>query len=270
MPRQQGFTLVELVMVIVLLGIVATMSTQFVSLSVRGAIDLGDRQQRALQSVVISEQITRELREAHPLSVRAESQCIEWISALGATTYKNLPVEEASREVLISPLGESVADAIRDNPARFRLAVYGYSVSNFYDNSGDVAPISSPISALEDDGSVTDGKVSLASTHRFNTHSPQKRIYVLKGPVSICQNGDKLYRFENYGLMPSQPSFVDLNNSAGQSVMAANLIANSFRVNSRPISLQRSAVVNFEFILKAQNSEETTRVSQEVQIHNVP
>lgn len=174
MPRQHGFTLVELVMVIVLLGIVATISTQFVNLSVRGAIDLGDRQQRALQGVVISEQITRELREAHPLSVRAGNQCIEWISARGATTYKTLPVEEVSRDVLISPFGESVADAIRNNPARFRLAVYGYSVSNFYDSSGDAAPISSPVSAIEDDGNVSGGKVSLTSAHRFNARSPQK------------------------------------------------------------------------------------------------
>lgn len=55
MSRSSGFTLIELVIVIVLLAIVATISVQFVALSTRGALDVSSRQQRALQSVVISE-----------------------------------------------------------------------------------------------------------------------------------------------------------------------------------------------------------------------
>ena len=118
MPRQQGFTLVELVIVIVLLGIVATISTQFVSLSVRGAIDLGDRQQRALQSVVISEQITREVREAFPLSVRESDGCLEWLPILGATSYQSLPAGAGGNSVTVLPFGQSI-------DAGARLIVYG-------------------------------------------------------------------------------------------------------------------------------------------------
>jgi len=62
MAGRRGYTLIELVMVIVLLGIVATVSVRFVALSTRGALDASARQLRALQSVVISEQLTRELR----------------------------------------------------------------------------------------------------------------------------------------------------------------------------------------------------------------
>lgn len=49
MRRAAGFTLVELIIVIVLLAIVATISVQFVALSTRGAIDVSSRQQRALR-----------------------------------------------------------------------------------------------------------------------------------------------------------------------------------------------------------------------------
>lgn len=278
MRRQSGFTLVELVMVIVLLGIVATISTQFVSLSVRGAIDLGDRQQRALQGVVISEQITREIREAHPLSVRENGNCLEWLPILGATTYETVPVEEADDDILILPFGTNARGAIdksiNDNEAR--LVVYGYSMSSaFYNTSGVATPISPKISGIEDNEGVTDGMVRLEAVHRFKGHSPQKRIYVVRDPVSICQNQKKLYRFEGYELRESQPSFNDLNGSASKGIMSVNLKPGSLQLKILPASLQRSAVVNFAFELAAPASNsnettETTRVSQEVQIRNVP
>lgn len=61
MHRYRGFTLVELVIVIVLLAIVATISVRFVSLSTQGALDVSSRQQRSLAGVVISEQISLSL-----------------------------------------------------------------------------------------------------------------------------------------------------------------------------------------------------------------
>jgi MSHA biogenesis protein MshO len=274
MPRQQGFTLVELVMVIVLLGIVATISTQFVSFSVRGAIDLGDRQQRALQGVVISEQITREVRAAFPLSVRAKKPgCLEWLPILGGTTYVTIPFEDSSNKVLILPFDDDVRQAIGRKEAR--LVVYGYgSLQLLYDfeNAGS-GPVSPVISSILDVPESTQDKVILEAPHRFNQRSPQKRIYAIGKPVSICQNQNvaskKLYRFGNYNSDTTQPSFSDLS-STESGVMSANLSPNSFRLKIEPASLQRSSVVDFAFELTTPNSEETTRVSQEVQIRNVP
>jgi len=93
MRRSRGFTLVELVMVIVLLAIVATISVRFVALSTQGAIDVGSRQLRSFSAVVISEQISRALREALPGSVRVSSDgaCIEWMPVLAASNYLDLP-----------------------------------------------------------------------------------------------------------------------------------------------------------------------------------
>ncbi|MCK5864089.1 MAG: hypothetical protein KAG87_02965 [Marinobacter adhaerens] len=51
--------------------------------------------------------------------------------------------------------------------------------------------------------------------------------------------------------------------------MAANLSANvDFRF--LPATLQRAAVVQFSFTLSSEDGSETTTVSQEVQIRNVP
>ncbi|PXX89393.1 hypothetical protein DIT71_15440 [Marinobacter vulgaris] len=274
MQRQQGFTLVELVMVIVLLGIVATISTQFVSLSVRGAIDLGDRQQRALQGIVISEQITREIREAFPLSVRENGKCLEWLPILGATTYGALPTGSNDSSVEVAPFGQKIR-------AGARVIVYGYgsAPSDLYEsgrgsNLPNPGPVSPEIEEI-DDVDATTITFSGGQTHRFRERSPQKRIYAVDGRVSICQsiNSERLYRYSNYNHGTDQPTSAELEADLNltREVMSANLDDRSLvEWQVTPPLLRRSAVVNFAFVLKALNSAETTRVSQEVQIRNVP
>lgn len=105
MRRAAGFTLVELVIVIVLLAIVATISVQFVALSTRGAIDVSARQQRALQGVVISEQISRELREAFPLSIRVADNCLEWLPIEAGTAYTDLP--DGGNTIAVAPFANT-------------------------------------------------------------------------------------------------------------------------------------------------------------------
>ncbi|MGM0769353.1 MAG: PulJ/GspJ family protein [Pseudomonadota bacterium] len=272
MRGQRGFTLVELVMVIVLLSIVATISVQFVTLSTRGAIDLGDRQQRALQGVVISEQITRAVRAAFPLSVRANGECLEWLPILGGTTYEVLPTGPGANTVQILPFGAEI-------PRGARLIVYGYgsAQSSLY-ASGAAVPSPGPVSPGITGVASNDTEVSFidGAGHRFRERSPQKRIYAVGEPVSVCQkqNGSaqRLYRFSGYSPDGSAPRSFNwlLTNASERGVMSANLVPDSLDWRVTPPSLQRSAVVYFAFGLSAPDGDESTRVSQEVQIRNVP
>ncbi|RCW66571.1 MSHA biogenesis protein MshO [Marinobacter nauticus] len=261
MSRQLGFTLVELVMVIVLLGIVATISVQFVALSTRGALDVSERQQRALHGVVISEQITREVREAFPLSVRENGECLEWLPVIAGTGYESLTTGPGFDEVSIVPFGRAV-------PAGARLVVYGYgsAQSDLYGTSNP-GPVSPAIDAVADSSTT----IKLFASHRFRERSPQQRLYAIASPVSICQVGPWLYRFNGYTASGSQPSAAVLNGGSGtREVMSANLVGGSFNLRVTPPSLRRAAVVNFEFELADRDGDETTRVSQEVQVRNVP
>jgi len=270
MGEQRGFTLVELVMVIMLLGIVATISVQFVALSTRGAIDVGDRQQRALQGVVISEQITREVREAFPLTVRAENgDCLEWRPILGATGYEKLPKGPDFDEIEIQPFGEVI-------PEGAELIVYGYGSDqdDLYD-SKDPGPVSPPINQVDPVDTLVTFRDS-AESHRFQERSPEKRIYAVGSRISICQSqgasGRWLYRYSDYSHDTDQPTASELTGKSSRTreVMSANLVPASLDLRVQPPSLNRGALVHFAFELADPDGDETTEVGQEVQIRNVP
>ncbi|GHD48973.1 MSHA biogenesis protein MshO [Marinobacter persicus] len=261
MRRATGFTLVELVMVIVLLSIVATISVQFVALSTQGAIDVGSRQQRALSSVVISEQISRSLRAALPTSIRTntDQSCIEWMPIIAASTYQGLPVGNTPNSFVALPLPD-------ERSASGRVVVYGYG-SNVYDltNPGPISPLATmpsgtaPVAVTFDNGAI----------HRFSAQSPEKRFYIVDNPRTFCQQGRFLYRYKDYGINATPASNLPVS-MPDREVLAANLRENTLQFDVEPQSLQRGAVVSFRMVLEDTGTRETTNLSQEVQIRNVP
>lgn len=261
MRRRFGFTLIELLMVIVLLSIVSIVSVRFVGLSTQGALDTGARQLRALQAVVISEQITRELRQAFPLSVRNNGSCIEWLPLQAGTNYLNLTSAPGFDEIQIAAFAQVPA------LSGTRAVVYGYgtsstSTSELY-GGADPGPVSEVISAV--DNSASPATITLSGSHQFSSTSPSKRLFVVGEPVSLCQSGRFLHRYSGYAAESSQPT----PPSGTPEVLAANLTG-TVDFQFLPATLQRAAVVQFTFELASDDGAETTMVSQEVQIRNVP
>lgn len=260
MRRSAGFTLVELVMVIVLLAIIATISVQFVTLSTQGALDVGSRQQRALQGVVVSEQVSRELRHAYPISVRTSGSCIEWLPVLTATTYIKRTSGPDFSEIEVVPFSGT------PSLGAARALIYGYgstTVDALYDTS-DPGPVSPLISSI--DNNVSPAVINLSAGHKFNQNSPERRLFVIGSPISLCRSGRFLYRYSDYGINPAQPT---PPTGGTREVLAANL-TDPVNFSVSPPTLQRGALISFTSTLEDPRSGETTTVSQEVQIRNVP
>ncbi|MCM0610899.1 type II secretion system protein [Marinobacter sediminum] len=261
MGRDRGFTLIELIMVIVLLAIVATISVRFVALSTQGAIDVGSRQLRSFSAVVISEQITRSLREALPGSVRvsADGACIEWMPVQAVSNYLNLPSGPNPDSFEAVPLAGGAS-------ASGRIVVYGYG-SNLYSitSPGPVSPTATLPAGTPPVTVAFDGGVN----HRFTAKSPERKFFVIQEPRTFCQQGSFLFRFRNYGIQSSVAALLPTS-VPEREVLAGNLVPASLNFEVVPPTLQRNAVVSFRFQVQSQQSGEVTDVSQEVQVRNVP
>ena len=208
---------------------------------------------------MIAEQISREIRQAMPVSIRtsADGRCVEWMPVVAASTYLNLSLE--------SPISQFTAMALpAGNSVSGRIALYGYG-NNLY-QTGSAGPLSPAATLPAGSGEVT---VTLAQAHHFTTGSPQRRFFVVDNPVTLCQVGSLLYRYQGYGVQSALGSGLPTA-FPGREVLAAELVPSSVSFAFVPPDLQRNAVVQFGFTLMDERSGETTSLTQEVHIRNVP
>ncbi len=201
--RCRGFSLVELVAVIVLLGIVAAASTQFVQFAVGTYSDSTRRDNLTQVGRFAVERITRELRNALPGSVRVDNsgspQCVEFVPVLGATSYINnlAGVSVSSFEVVNFTQPASYADT--------RAVIFPI------DNGSVYASGSQHLAAIDSvTGPASDRlTVNLDTANTFPFDSPQRRVFIVGEPVSFCANDGQLQRYQgdgaSYTLNPSQP-----------------------------------------------------------------
>ena len=90
--RSQGFTLVELVAVLVILGITAALGSGFVVSTFESYDQVQKRSKLIAKGRLAIEQMTRQIRVALPNSVRvsAGGNCIEFMPLIGGANYEGL------------------------------------------------------------------------------------------------------------------------------------------------------------------------------------
>ena len=92
---ENGFTLIELVMVIVLIGALASVSSLFIAQPLEGFIDVNRRVALVDIAQTAIQRMTREMRDALPNSVRLANNgtryAIEFLSTSSGGRYRALP-----------------------------------------------------------------------------------------------------------------------------------------------------------------------------------
>lgn len=283
--QQGGFTLIELIMVIVVLGILSFGTTQFIVNSSQSYMDTALRERQGSAARMAVEKMSRELRSALPHSARVvdldgtpppagtPGDCIEFVPVLSGSIYTSLlaggsaaqfssvPFISGNAPSLGSPLGSAS-----------RVAVYPINTAAIYNLSA-----SSPVSSTVDPASVLVDTVEpiepvavlLDQNHQFPLDSPSRRWFMVANPVTFCFSAEeRLFRYGDYGFLASQP--VPAGGGLVESVPERSLLAVGARGGFMvvPATLQRNALVQLRLDIRERG--EGVAISHEVQLRNVP
>lgn len=276
--KQDGVTLVELVVVMLLLGILAVGMTSYLRIGASMVVDATAVQQTLQQSRFALERVVRELRGAVPNSVRVLNSadqsisCVEFTPLVQSGIYRDLPLYPSRRNWI----GITTISTGWTTAAGQRLSVYPTASDHIYDlaqaRTGVVAAVQN---APDDaDGNANTRRIKLddisGQAMTFITESPQKRFYLLESPVSFCLVGQQLRRYSGYGFSVAQPLPPPVGNG---DVMATGLTNQS----GEPAFLLDEAVLNRNAVLHlfwrfspARDVGQDLFFNHEVHIPNVP
>lgn len=279
MPRSElGFTLVEMVTVILILGILVVGVSSFIIFGTRIFVESSSVDQVLSQSRFAVERMTRELRSAVPNSVRLNGngltyQCVEFVPIEASTTYLSMPIAP-SAAALTGTVILNATDNIKDNQY---IWIYPLADSDVYNSARQKrAQIKTFTPLGEPPNPANQVTLTFMASTRFAEASPRQRIYFGSSPVSYCfekapsSNELTLKRYTGYGVNASQPTPTDMSSG----VLMAQNVANDLSNNADlPLILTPSSLVNNAMVHlqpRFNVNGETFQYRHQVQVINVP
>lgn len=279
--QHQGFTLVELILVIILLGIVGVGTANFIRSASNIYVDVSQRESLLRGASFAVERFTRELSTAVPNSVRiggnAAVHCVEFVPINWSSFYLDLPLASNSTSN-IETIEMSSIDGVAYVPNANELAiVYPLTPSHVYDPSTQRAQ---PILSCSDDGdgdcaTLDDGDkvIQLEVANDYPLSSPTSRVYLANTSISYCVRNQSLYRHVG-GVAVNQPIYTSggslmaqgLNNVLSASPATNPQITDPFQ--SIAATLQRNGYTRANFLFS--RDDEQISIVKEVQVPNVP
>lgn len=259
MPHlSRGFTLVELITVMVILGILSIGTVRFITDSSSGFASTISRTELAGDARFAVERLGRALRDALPGSVRVNGTCLEFIPVVAGSTYVTLPVATPATEFRAVPV------APLPLPPGARVAVYPSGAVYQLSSIAIVSPTVS-VSAPNADNEVT---VTMAAAHRFPAESPSNRFFLVTEPVSYCVDGDALWRYQGYGFAAVQPTPAGLPAALPDRALITQSVSSPAPFSVAAATLTRNAVVDID--LSFERGGDSVALQHLVQVRNVP
>ena len=256
----RGFTLIELITVLVILAVLGAVSSQFVVDSINSYYSTIRRAELIAQGRQALERISRQVRLALPHSLRTTNggACLEFIPISGGGSYiGDLPDQNnGAAAISIVPTGGYQIDSLWSQDY---IYVGALNTTEIYSASGAYASIA----GAEDHG---DSNLSLAASHQFLRNSPTQRFFLAGNPVSFCLNGGQLGYYSSYASSPTDGGSVSPAADAND-LIAGNVSAIApFNVTvSNP---QRNSMV--DITISFSRGGESVLLNQQVVIRNVP
>lgn len=300
--RQAGFSLLELILVIVLLGVLASGAGLLITTPIQAYNDQLRRTQLVDQAELSLRQIARDIRRALPNSIRIQQNvgtggwALEMANTLDGARYRDEPggtlpgstyvsandiLDFSSADTDFNFLGDTNTPA--PTPVILtgrRLVIYNTASTNFYTdvtaggNSGIVTPTGS-ILTLSQNG--IEQHLNINPGFQFTQQSPGQRAFFVDGPISyICDPSvgqTTMVRYNNYAFQSTQPTsasaFAGLPApSAFQTGSVATQIS-ACSIAYAPGTAQRGGIITLGLTLNDPTGEAITLLHQ-VHVVNVP
>lgn len=266
----RGFTLIELIVVIVIAGILAAMGGALIVQPVTGYLDLSRRTRLVDQAEMALRRMQRDIRQALPNSVRLTSsggnQYLEILHTVDGGRYRTqddastLPAEDIL-DFSMADNGFDVLGALRAVPTVGQeLVVYNYASSgangNAYWGTPDNLAVVGAGSSLN--------YIALNPAVNFANSSPFHRFFLLSGPVTYaCEDGDlNRYSGPAYVRTQTQPTSFPVSPAL---VTRGNV---SCRFDYDPGAGQRAGLITLELSLS--EAGENITLLHQIHVVNAP
>lgn len=272
--QQNGFSLIELIIVIVISGILAGMTTSILKLPIKAYIDSTRRATLTDAAESTIRRMQRDIRRALPNSIRisADQSTIELLHLVDGGRYRRYTDNTAS-----PPIGDILDFSIADTS----FDVLG-ALSNFTNvTTGSDRVVVYPLNSTGSDPYAGDNLsvIQAGSTNssinfsafQFPLQSPDQRFFIIDTPITYrCNtaagtaNARVLERYQSYPIQATQPLPPPVANRA---IQANNIAACQFQYNSG--SSTRSAVVTINLTL-TDDAGESVNLIHQVHLDNQP
>jgi len=281
--KTKGFTLIELVIVIVLLGVLSVGISGFLKLGSEMFVDVKSRSEILATARFAMERLNRELRSALPNSVlsnpitgfdTSEIQCIQYTPILNTAHYLDIPTADANepQSNVLSIVEFNNNGLTLDGTSDADVIVYPVTSDDVYSSTSNKVQRLENIT-LDTSKAINNSKqwdLNFTNNILFETDSPTGRLYFIGAKVSYCVKRSELKRFVgNNPFDDTAPaSFFDTSGV----LMATDLLFDStqgeypFRVSEATQSRHSTALIKLIF----NRNEESIVFNNEVHIPNAP
>lgn len=272
--EQRGFTLIELVVVMMLISIVAVMAVEVVDRPLHQFMEQTRRAELTDSAAHALSRMAREIRGGLPNSVRTgTANALELLNVVDGERYRTDPPGAAAARLDFSAADDSfntlgALGGIGSFSAHY-LAIYplGQPGADPYADAVMTPAMNITVAATATPGPPgTDGefRITMSAAHQFPFESPAQRVYLVEQPVSYICAGGRMERYAGYAVMAAQPI------TGAATGVSGSLVAD--RVESCTFTYvavsARRALVTLEIVLNSDG--ERVRLLRQVHVDNAP
>ena len=273
----QGFTLIELIMVIVIMGVVGGMVAVFMRSPIEAYLASGRRAGLTDVADTTLRRVSRDLRVALPNSIRTPAaQCIEFIPTKTGGRYRTEELVAGDNTSLDFSTADTTFNMLGSNsalPADQRIAagdlvvVYNLGIpgATAYANDNTATVSGAPVVA----GTPPETSIPI-SAKKFPLASASNRFHVVPAAEPVvgyaCPGDGTLRRYVRNLPYPAPAACPTAAALAASPSLARNVTACSFVAAA--VDLQRNALISLS--VQITDSAETVSLQSEVHVSSTP